>query len=312
MKQHKLILFLVSMLLVISALIAVIIAANNRNTQTTDVTFYYLNSSGTSISPELRTVRYSKDEELPVRVVSLLTKAPKTAGNTAIADKKTTLNSIKYVNDTDVTVDFSKEFITENASHNVLAAYAVTKTLCGLEGIERVKVTVCGADILAPDGTVIDFTSSEQIKTDTEKSPESSVTTTLYYPINSRNAMRGEERELRADNKETMEVYILRELATGDVPDGTSRPVTDASAVLSATSKDGICYVNLSGGYFSKNKSASDKERLMIYAMVNSLTELDSVYEVQFLEDGKKISDFAGVDLSKPLGRDETLIDHGE
>ena len=49
-----------------------------------------------------------------------------------------------------------------------------------------------------------------------------------------------------------------------------------------------ICYVDLSSGI--ENAAVDVKEKVTVYAMVNSLTDLDTAYQVQFTIDGKKVS----------------------
>lgn len=48
---------------------------------------------------------------------------------------------------------------------------------------------------------------------------------------------------------------------------------------------------------------------LAVYSVVNTLTELSGVREVQILVEGEAVPDFAGVlDLREPLSRDESLL----
>ena len=48
---------------------------------------------------------------------------------------------------------------------------------------------------------------------------------------------------------------------------------------------------------------------LAVYSVVNTLTELSGVEEVQIIIEGRPVSDFAGtVDLTQPLKRDMTLV----
>ena len=49
-----------------------------------------------------------------------------------------------------------------------------------------------------------------------------------------------------------------------------------------------ICYVDLSSEV--EKAAVNVKEKVTVYAMVNSLTDLDTAYQVQFTIDGKKIS----------------------
>lgn len=48
------------------------------------------------------------------------------------------------------------------------------------------------------------------------------------------------------------------------------------------------CYVDLSSDI--ENAVADVKEKITVYAMVNTLTDLDTAYQVQFTIDGKRVS----------------------
>ena len=100
-----------------------------------------------------------------------------------------------------------------------------------------------------------------------------------------------------------IEQYIIAELIKGPKVKGHIRLLPKEADIVSAETTDGTCYVN-----FKKSFSSKESRELMIYSIVNSLTERNSVECVQFLIDGKK-SDNAGTpDISAPLYRNETLI----
>ena len=66
-------------------------------------------------------------------------------------------------------------------------------------------------------------------------------------------------------------------------------------------------YVNLSRDFIKKKGSIS--EPIIIYSIVNSLTELDGVKKVQFLIEGEKINEYNGdLDFSKPFERNTDFI----
>ncbi|MBR1443360.1 MAG: GerMN domain-containing protein, partial [Firmicutes bacterium] len=73
--------------------------------------------------------------------------------------------------------------------------------------------------------------------------------------------------------------------------------------------EEGICYVDLSSEFISKQAGSHNTDEMTIYSIVDSLTELENVKKVQFLIEGEKVNDLNGrVDLSKPFERDEIKI----
>ena len=53
--------------------------------------------------------------------------------------------------------------------------------------------------------------------------------------------------------------------------------------------------LNLSGNFYSQCQSLdAQKERLLIYAMVNALAELDTIGAVNFLVEGRQVDSLVG------------------
>jgi len=78
--------------------------------------------------------------------------------------------------------------------------------------------------------------------------------------------------------------------------------------VLSVDFANNICYVNFSEEFYQSAIWNSDQLDLYLWAIVNSLTEIDDVFEVQFLVDGERINESVlGFNLSEPLPRLESL-----
>ena len=105
----------------------------------------------------------------------------------------------------------------------------------------------------------------------------------------------------------SLEEYIIRKLIEG--PDDTDGyPTLDPSVeLISVMTTDNTCYVNFSAGFLEQNQMVSDD--IMIYSIVNSLTDLAYISNVQFLVEGESdIMLHKTFDLSKPLYRNYELI----
>ena len=315
MKQRSLITFLVLMILVISGLIAAILIITNINVQRTDVRLYFLNSGRSSIESEIQSIKYVKDEEFPVQIVSAMLDGPERISLERIADKDTDLNSIKYVNENDVVVDFSETFYKDNAVENTLSVYAVAKTLCGTDHIERVKVTVNGNDITATDGTAIGFIDGNVINMQSEGEANEYSRVVLYYPRTDNSALKGEIYNIPVGNGEKEEEYILRALIETEPQEEMYSPFKE-DMIISAEIQDGTCYINIDEAFIEKNRSSEQEEHLLICSVVNTLTENSGAEYVRFLFGGRKYPQnsnnimFGGYDMTQSLTRDESVINN--
>ena len=84
------------------------------------------------------------------------------------------------------------------------------------------------------------------------------------------------------------------------------------TSIISAQTTDGTCFVNFTSSFAGRNSGDEKKERLAIYSIVNSLTELKTVQNVQFLVEGKKLSEFGTISISDSFFRNEKIIENNK
>ena len=116
---------------------------------------------------------------------------------------------------------------------------------------------------------------------------------TLYFANSNHTDLQTEERVIEVNANQTSEKTVLEQLIAG--PEGTDVQSTvpfETKIRDVTTTKDGICYVNLSSDFVTKHIGGEMAEKLTIYSIVNSLCELDHVDKVQFLIEGKKVDRF--------------------
>lgn len=73
-------------------------------------------------------------------------------------------------------------------------------------------------------------------------------------------------------------------------------------SVKDVTVKDGIASVDFNDVFLSRRHNDYDNT-MMVYAVVNTLTEFKDVKKVKFLVDGKPVEVLGQMDLSDPLSR---------
>ena len=78
---------------------------------------------------------------------------------------------------------------------------------------------------------------------------------------------------------------MTEQVIEGPTVAGVAPTVTPATKILGVTIKDGICYLNLSAEFLTISYPVS--EEMVIYSLVNSLTELPNVNKVQISIDGE-------------------------
>lgn len=86
-------------------------------------------------------------------------------------------------------------------------------------------------------------------------------------------------------------------------------PVPAGTKLKKLTIKDHIAYVDFNDRIAKNNGGGSTSERLLVGAIVNTLTEFPEIEKVQILVDGKNIETLSGhMDISEPLSRSPEII----
>ena len=130
------------------------------------------------------------------------------------------------------------------------------------------------------------YTSAQVLLT----SPEDIVRTvevTLYFPDELGN-LTAEERRLTVYEGETPAEAVVKALTERpmDIYAGLERLLPKGFTALAASVEDGTCYLNLPGSVVSLLPEDSQKQRIMLEGLVNSLCSLEGVEQVQILLNG--------------------------
>lgn len=171
-----------------------------------------------------------------------------------------------------------------------------------LTGILALGLTVtgCGAPDTKPGNSENPPISSQPAET--------RVTLTLYFPDDQAMYLVPEQREVEKRG-ETLEELVLHELVKGPEEDGHARAIPEGTQLISVNVVDGVAYANFSRELQAKHWGGSAGETMTIYAVVNSLAELEGIGKVQFLLEGETIDSLAGHwDTSEPIAPDWDMV----
>ena len=306
--KRKRVISLIVVAAIIAAIAAVIVKYISWDSSMAkqQVDMYFINADGTGIEAEQHVIRYHDETGLIRNTMSELMGRPSGSKHSRIIPQGTEIRRI-LVDNGNITVDFSKEFLTEDSTRNVLAVYAVVKTLYSTGHARLVQVTVEDNKITDPDGAELGFISALDINLETEEYISEMRGVRLYFGTGDDRLMR-EERTVKITDQQPIEQYIINELIKGPKVEGIVPLLSKKTVLLSVNVEGNNCFLNFKSSFISENGGSPEHERLVIYSIVNSLTELESIARVQFLMDGKRVDSFGCVGIKDYISRDETLI----
>ncbi len=270
------------------------------------IAVYYISESGADLVAEPVTLpNTSRKGQVRYLIEQLITPP---AGKVSPLNDGTTLNGVTIQNDIAV-VDFSKEFSKKDDLKQTLAPVAVAKTLCSLDFISGVQILVDGQEAVGADGKPLGIIyESDLIINKGEPTQAPKTTLVLYFSDEYAEYLVPERRNIEIAGGDTIEKSVVTELIKGPTEGGHVRTIPQDTKLLSIETKNGVCFVNLSKEFVDKHTGGSTGERLTIYSIVNSLTELGTIEKVQFLIEGEKREEFIHMVLNEPLVRNRSMM----
>ncbi len=275
-----------------------------------DVNLYFSNSEYNNLKSEKRTITYGEDESLPRTVLQKLTEGPGDTSSKAVIPSGTQILNFEIVEMT-AKINFSGNYLKfegDNAkSMELLARYSIVKTLCELPGIDRVEIRVENAALTGANGEPVGVLGENDIVL-SEGDNVTQKYVTLYFSDEMGEKLVAQRRRATiVDN--SMEKTILIELIEGPEGDNQYATLPQGIKVLSVETKEKICFVNFSKEFAENIGGGSSASTMAIYSVVNSLTELPEIEQVQFLIEGEKTEWLGEYDVSEPFRRDESFIE---
>ena len=248
---------------------------------------YYINNEETRTEAYYVSIEASDaDEEINALLNALAQKDPK-------ARYKAPLSmgfEIQKINlyEGVLTLDMSLEFKRLVFTTEVLVRAAIVRTLCNSEYVDSVCFTVDGKPLKDHSGFEVGemdagtFISNDGNEINTYEEAD----VMLYFASADGNSLISVYRNKFYSTSMPLERFVVDELISGPSAgvEGLYPSVNPSVTVLSISTKDGVCYVNLSADFLKPYGNVPTN--VSVYAITDSLCNLPNVDKVQILVDG--------------------------
>ncbi len=280
--------------------------ANGDNVENS-ASVYYISLAGSELVAETVTLPdVSRKKQLSFLITQLITPP---AGKISPLNDGTKLLSA-FMRDDVAVVDFSAAFVKKDDLKQTLAPVAVAKTLCSLDFVSGVQILVEGKEALGADGKPLGIIRESDlvINKGSEPSLEPETTLLLYFSDENSEYLVPERRYVDISGGDPIEKRIVEELIKGPAEMGHVKTIPSEVKLLSIETKDNVCFVNLSKDFIDKHSGGTTGEKLTVFSIVNSLTELGTIDRVQFLIEGEKREEFIHMTFNEPILRNKNWI----
>ena len=186
-----------------------------------------------------------------------------------------------------LTLRFDADYGNMNTVEEVLCRAAVVRTMTQIDGVDCVAFYIDDAPLTDARGNLIgSMTPDSFIENPGEQiNSIQDTTVTLYFANEAGDGLVREIREgVYYSSNISMEKLVMEQLLDGTSAAGARSSIPAGTKLVTVSVVEGVCYVNLDAAF--RNQDYSVKEAVVIYSIVNSLTELPAISKVQISVNG--------------------------
>ncbi len=273
---------------------------------------YYLTKDATALVP----VSYEMTGDGPeVKVEELLAKLEEVPESVDL--RRTIPENVMLLSYTmdrkQLYLDFSTEYLNMDKATEVLVRAAIVKTMVQVEEISFIGIRVAGENIKDTKGNVIGLM-NENTFLDNMGSEENATkisTLNLYFANKKGDKLKNQACVIEYNANVAVEKVVVEQLIAGPTEEGFYATIPKDTKVMSVTTKDGVCYVNLDTGFTAQGYDVLGT--VTIYSIVNSLTDLPGITGVQILVNGETtISYKDNISLATTFQKNPEIVEKGE
>lgn len=291
-------------ILLLCALVCLLFAGCSKEqpAEADGTSVYYLSSTETKVEAHSVVLSGTGEEEMLEELLQWLStnpdkleyKAPLSYGF-SILDKS--------CSDGKAVLNVSAEYLSLPPLKEVLIRAAIVRTLCQMDFITYVSITVEGEQLFDGMGEPIGLMSADQFIDNDGNAINAyeQVRIKLYFAdATGENLISGFRDKYYLSNT-SVERLVVEELIAG--PSGKVDylfpTINPSTKIINVMTKDGVCYVNLSEDFLTVVGNVPTK--VSVYSIVNSLVELNSVNKVQILVNGEVPASFSNTVFERNL-----------
>ncbi len=273
-----------AVLLLLLLIITSVMGCQKSGTDKKGIKVFYLNRELTNLQDVEYTPKANTREGVVTELLTKLTLDPEDVQKRAPIAEFTLRSS--ELKESTITLDFSTAYYNMEVVQEILVRTAIVNTLCSYSEIDTVVFYVDGEELTDADGLVVGAMTADDFiyNSDTEMRNYERTTLHLYFANDSGDRLVDTYRSVVYNSNTPLERLVAEQVLSGTSSDFAYSTLNPDTKVVSITTRDNICYVNLSSAFLSEPYKVSAD--VAVYSLVNSLTELDNVEYVQLAVDG--------------------------
>lgn len=207
-----------------------------------------------------------------------------------------------------LTVTLSSAYTSLDPTLEVLTRAAMVMSLCQIDDVNSVSFICGGQSLRDSSGNDIGAETADQFINNSGKeiTDYAVVRLHLYFASEAGDQLVDTYRNVVYNANISMERLVVEQVLRGPNSDEVYPTLNPDTKILSVTSRDGVCYVNLDQSFLTEPYNVTSA--VAVYSLVNSLTQLPSVNQVQITIEGDSSRRFMELSLSAPFSQDLSMV----
>ncbi len=302
-KVLYLILLIVSIIMTVTGCNAKKIENAPGNDGLTYCEIYYIDAVNQTLGYETMSVGGKTQEEQVFDAYKKLQDIQNTEERRCVVPTGLDINSV-YIDSGILGIDFNAIYNTMGLGDELIFKTAIVYTFTSFQFIDYVYITVDGHPLEMTSGQSVGKLGRKDVVIDGDISaePTNYEILTLYFKSADGTKLGTEIREVEVNPNQPIERYVIEQLIEGPKNSGLKSVIPSDTKIRDISTADGICYVDLSAEFVTKQSGTEKDSLAAVYSIVNSLGEMENINKVQFLIEGEKFDKYGHiVDLTKPV-----------
>ena len=296
---------IISLILIVCLLIP--LAGCGGNASQFPVTFYYRRTEtayGTDngiIAPELRDIR---TEGHLVSVLSVYLEGPNSKDLESPFPRDTEILYWSLQQDT-LRVTMNETFGDMSGVELTIACACLAKTIFGISEVDQILIQ---AENTTLGGEPFLTFSRTNVNLYDDSLNQSRADFTLYYSDRARRYLIAETVSVSLATENDLIRFLVESLLSPPENSGLISALPAGTKLLDYSLDNGICTLNFSGEFEQNLWNRCESQRLALLSVVNTLTQLDNIQQVEFCTDGNLLVQYGLISIPAPLVFEENAI----
>lgn len=181
---------------------------------------------------------------------------------------------------------FDNDYSTVEKIQEALMRAAIVRTLTQIDGVDCLTFFVGDAPLNDNGGNPVGVMTNDSFIENPGEQINSiqEATLVLYFASEDGKGLVKETQEIHYSSNISMEKLIMERLLKGPKSENARAAIPSGTKLVNVSVVEGVCYVSLDEGFI--NHDYSIEEPVVIYSIVNSLSEISTISKVQISVNG--------------------------